>query len=175
MDGSQANDPVTQKKASAGFGYDSGFTAKSWEIMGRELKLSVFPTDTGKLGQYAKPAMMFSISKQSGHKPEAAKLINFLLNDLEAGKILGMSRGLPANAQIREQVGGTLTGPPAVGFQFEQSVATKLEPAPPPPPKGAGTAKSTFQRVYDDVIFERSTIAQAAEKFISEAQKAIST
>ena len=175
MDGSQANDPVAQKKASAGFGYDSGFTAKSWEILGREFKLAAFPTDTGKIGQYAKPAMMFSVSKRSEHKPEAAKLINFLINDADAGKILGMSRGLPANAQIREQVGGTLSGPPAVGFQFEQQVATKLEPAPPPPPKGAGTVKSTFQRVYDDVIFERSTIAQAADKFIAEAQKAIST
>jgi len=175
MDGSQANDPVTQKKASSGFGYDSGFTAKSWEIMGREFKLSPFPSNTGKIGQYAKPAMMFSISKQSGHKAEAAKLINFLINDLDAGKTLGMSRGLPANAQVRAQVGGTLSGPPAVGSQFEQQIATQLEPAPPPPPKGAGTAKSTFQRVYDDVIFERSTIAQAAEKFLSEAQKAIST
>lgn len=175
MDGSQANDPVAQKKASSGFGYDSGFTAKSWEILGREFKLSAFPTDTGKIGQYAKPAMMFSVAQQSGHKPEAAKLINFLINDVESGKILGMSRGLPANAQIREQVGTTLTGPPMVAFQFEQQVAAKLEPAPPPPPKGAGTAKSTFQRVYDDVIFERLTIAQAAEKFISEAQKAIST
>jgi hypothetical protein len=30
---------------------------KSWEIFGRELKLAAFPSDTGKLGQYVKPAM----------------------------------------------------------------------------------------------------------------------
>jgi len=174
MDGSQANDPVTQKKASAGFGYDSGFTAKSWEIAGRELKLHPFPSDTGKLGQYAKPAMMFSIAQRSEHKAEGALLINFLINDAEAGKILGMSRGLPANAQVREAVGATLSGPPAVGFQFEQTVGPKLEPAPPPPPKGAGTVKSTFQRIYDDVIFQRTSIQAAADKFLAEAQKAIS-
>jgi len=175
MDGSQANDPVTQKLASAGFGYDSGFTAKSWEIAGRELKLAPFPSDTGKLGQYAKPAMMFSISQASKQKEAAAKLVNFLINDLDAGKILGMSRGMPANAQVREAVGGTLTGPPQVGFQYEQTVGPKLEPAPPPPPKGAGTVKATFQRVYDDVIFQRTSIQQAADKFMSEAQKAITT
>jgi multiple sugar transport system substrate-binding protein len=174
MDGSLANDPVSQKKASSGFGYDSGFTAKSWEIMGREFKLSTFPSDTGKIGQYAKPAMMFSISQASKQKEAGAKLINFLLTDPEAGAILGMSRGLPANAKLRESVGGALTGPPLVGFQFEQLVGPKLEPAPPPPPKGAGTVKSTFQRVYDDVIFQRSSIQQAADKFLSEAQKAIS-
>ena len=174
MDGSQQNDPVFQKKASSGFGYDSGFTPKTWELLGREFKLSPFPSDTGKLGQYAKPAMMFSIAQRSSHKEQAAKLINFLINDQEAGKILGMSRGLPANAAVRDQVGATLTGPPQVGFQYEQTVGPKLEPAPPPPPKGAGTVKSTFQRVYDDVIFQRGTIAEAAQKFMTEAEKAIS-
>ncbi|HEX6684584.1 MAG TPA: extracellular solute-binding protein [Candidatus Limnocylindrales bacterium] len=175
MDGSDANNPVTQKLASGGFGYDSGFTAKSWEIAGREFKLSPFPSDTGKLGQYAKPAMMFSISQRSEKKPEAAKLINFLINDAEAGKILGMSRGLPANAKVRDTVGAALTGPPLVAFQYEQTVGPKLEPAPPPPPKGAGTAKASFQRIYDDVIFQRSSIQQAAEKFMADAQKAITS
>lgn len=175
MDGSDANNPVTQKLASGGFGYDSGFTAKSWEIAGREFKLSPFPSDTGKLGQYAKPAMMFSIAQRSEKKEAAAKLINFLINDLEAGEILGMSRGLPANAKVRDAVGGKLTGPPLVAFQYEQSVGAKLEPAPPPPPKGAGQVKADFQRVYEDVIFQRSTIQAAAEKFFSGAQKAITS
>jgi multiple sugar transport system substrate-binding protein len=174
MDGSQANDPVAQKKASSGFGYDSSYTAKSWEILGREMKVSPFPSDTGKIGQYAKPAMMFSVAQRSAHKPEAAKLINFLINDPEAGRILGMSRGLPANATVREQVGSTLTGPPlTAGFQYEQQVGPMLEPAPPPPPKGAGTVKAAFQRVYDDVIFQRSAIPQAAEKFMTEAKQAL--
>jgi multiple sugar transport system substrate-binding protein len=173
MDGSLDNDPVTKKAATGGFGYDSGFTKDTWNIMGREMTLSPFPSDTGKLGQYAKPAMMFSIAQRSEHKEAAAKLINFLINDPEAGEILGMSRGLPANAQVREKVGGTLSGPPLVGFEYEQEVGPNLEPAPAPPPKGAGTVKSTFQRIYDDVIFQRSPIPQAAEKFLSEAQQAI--
>jgi multiple sugar transport system substrate-binding protein len=175
IDGSAANDPVTAKTASSGFGYDSGFTPQTWEIMGREMKLSPFPSDTGKLGQYAKPAMMFSIAQRSEHKEAAAKLINFLIGDPEAGAILGMSRGLPANAELRDKVGASLTGPPQVAFEYEKQVGPKLEQAPPPPPKGAGTVKSTFQRTYDDVIFQRTPIPQAAEKFIGEAERAITS
>ena len=175
MDGSLANDPVSQKTASAGFAYDGNLTPQSWEIMGRELTLTPFPSDTGTLGQYAKPAMMFSISQRSTHKEAAARLVNFLINDPEAGRILGMSRGLPANSTIREQVTSTLTGPPLVAFRYEQQVGSKLEQAPPPPPKGAGTVKATFQRVYEDVIFERSSVRDAAEKFIGEATQALST
>lgn len=175
MDGSQANDPVFQKLASSGFGYDSSFTPQTWELLGREFKLSAFPSDTGTLGQYAKPAMMFSVAQRSEHKDAAAKLINFLIGDLEAGKILGMSRGLPANQQVRDQVGGTLQGPPKVAFEYEKSVGPKLEPAPPPPPKGAGEAKAAFQRVYDDVIFERGSIQENAQKLVDQATQAISS
>lgn len=173
LDGSQANDPVANKTASAGFGYDSGFTPTTWETYGRELALAPFPSDTGTLGQYAKPAMMFSIAQRSAHKDAAAKLINFLLNDPQAGSVLGMSRGLPANQQVQKSVGGALTGPPQVAYAFEQSVASKLQPAPPPPPKGAGTVKAAFQRVYEDVMFGRATPQAAAQRFLTEAQQAL--
>jgi multiple sugar transport system substrate-binding protein len=173
IDGSQANDPVTQKTASAGFGYDSAFTPQSWEIMGREMKLAPFPSDTGKVGQYAKPAMLFSVAQRSTHKAEAAKLIDFLLHDAGAGQALGMSRGLPSSESAREQVGAALSGPPKVGFDFEERMRPSLEQAPPPPPKGAGTVKTAFQRVYDDVIFQRTPVEAAAAKFYDQAQQAL--
>jgi len=173
VDGSQANDPVTQKTASSGFGYDSGFTPKTWEIMGREMKLASFPTTGGELGQYAKPSMLISISKKSKHAKEAAQLIDFLLNDKEAGALLGTSRGLPVNSDIRDSIGATLTGPPKVAYEYEKQLLPKLKDAPPPPPKGAGAVKQAFQRIYDDVMFQRSPIPAAAEKFINEAKQAL--
>ncbi len=47
-------------------------------------------------GLLRKPTMMFSISKNSKHKKEAAMLLNYLMNDPAAVKILGDSRGIPA-------------------------------------------------------------------------------
>jgi oligogalacturonide transport system substrate-binding protein len=48
-------------------------------------------------GLLRKPTMMFSISKNSKNKKEAAMLLNFLMNDPAAVKILGDSRGIPAS------------------------------------------------------------------------------
>ena len=48
-----------------------------------------------------------------------------------------MSRGLPANAKVREQVGATLTGPPQVAFQYEQTIQ---------PEAGAGAAAAAEGR-----------------------------
>jgi multiple sugar transport system substrate-binding protein len=174
LDGSQANDPVAQKTASSGFAYDSGFTPQTWEIYGREMAVAPFPTDGAELGQYAKPSMLISIARRSKHPKEAAQFIDFLLNDPEVGKVLGVSRGMPANGQIRDTVGAALTGPPKVAYEFEKAVLPNLKNAPPPPPKGSGEVKAAFQRVYDDVSFERSSPREAAEKFIREAQQALS-
>jgi multiple sugar transport system substrate-binding protein len=175
LDGSQANDPVMQKTAASGFGYDSGFTAQSWQLFGREMKIAPFPSTNGKIGQYAKPAMLFSIAQRSEHKDAAAKLVSFLMTDTEAGNVLGMSRGLPANDKIRGAVGGTLKDAPKLAFDFEQTIGPKLEPAPPPPPKGSGAVKTAFQRVYDDVMFDRSAPQAAAGKFMTQAKQALAS
>lgn len=174
VDGSQANDPVTKKISHGGFGYDSSLTAKSWENYGRELTITSFPSDDpNTLGQYAKPSMQFAVSKSSAHPKEAAKFIDFLINDPDVAPILGMSRGLPANKKNQAAVGATLTGPPAAGYAFEQKIAPRLKDAPPPPPKGAGDVKKAFQRIYDDVSFGRKTPQAAADALLTEAKQAI--
>lgn len=61
------------------------------------LELGPYPledgaTDTGLL---TRPSMMFSIGRNTKHPEEAAKLVDFLLNDPDGVKALGLSRGIP--------------------------------------------------------------------------------
>ena len=48
-------------------------------------------------GVYRKPSMLFSISKNSKDPKAAAQVLNCLLNDPEAAKILGATRGIPSS------------------------------------------------------------------------------
>ena len=175
IDGSQANDPMVKKLASSGFGYDSAFTAQTFQIFGREIALAPFPSASTTLGQYAKPSMQICAFKRSKYTKQAAQFIDFFINDPEAAKILTLSRGMPANAKSRDTVGQSLSGPPKVAYAYEQLVGPKLTDAPPPPPKGAGTVKTTFQRVYDDVMFGRATPKAAADRFMREAKQALTS
>ncbi|MFZ5967790.1 MAG: ABC transporter substrate-binding protein [Bacillota bacterium] len=63
-------------------------------------------------GWIVKPSMLFSINKDTKHPEEAAKFLNFLLNDPEGVKILGTSRGIPISkaAQDTLQSSGALSG-----------------------------------------------------------------
>lgn len=66
---------------------------------GQELVVGEYPTDFGpyKSG-FSKVSMALAINKNTKHPIEAAQLLNFLVSDPEAVKILDVSRGIPANA-----------------------------------------------------------------------------
>lgn len=61
------------------------------------LELGPYPMSPGATdsGLLARPSMMFSIGRNTEHPDEAAKLINFLLNDPDGVKALGLVRGIP--------------------------------------------------------------------------------
>lgn len=65
---------------------------------GQELVVGEYPKDFGlhKSG-FSKVSMAFAINKNTKYPKETAELLNFLISDPEAVKILGVSRGIPAN------------------------------------------------------------------------------
>jgi multiple sugar transport system substrate-binding protein len=96
---------LTLGKAAIGFAHSNqlvGFQALNKSKLG----LSTFP-DGGpgaKPGQYLKPSMLWSVSAQSKQKEAAVKLLNFFVADTEAGKLLGVERGVPPSDAVRKAV-----------------------------------------------------------------------
>lgn len=64
---------------------------------GQELVLGPYPMlpQAQTAGLIYKPGMMFAIKRDTPHAREAAMLLDFLLNDPEAVRILGTRRGVP--------------------------------------------------------------------------------
>jgi oligogalacturonide transport system substrate-binding protein len=48
-------------------------------------------------GMFGRPSLLFTVSKRSKHPEVAARFLSFLMTDPEAGRILGVSRGVPAS------------------------------------------------------------------------------
>ncbi|WP_125604919.1 ABC transporter substrate-binding protein [Lapidilactobacillus bayanensis] len=68
------------------------------------LDIPSFPTTENPKndGAIEKATMLFSISKHSKHPKEAAKLLNFILNDPDGVKAMGISRGMPVNTKAQK-------------------------------------------------------------------------
>jgi len=137
-----------------------------------DLKLGPVPSDNSQqLGQYLKPAMLLSASAKTKHAKAAAKLVSFMVNDPEVGKIFGGNRGLPAtNAQ---RSAARLEGPLAVVAAYEDGLRSSLAKTPPAPPKGAGALEQEFIRINEEMLYNRITVDQAVNQFFTEADETI--
>lgn len=86
-------------RISGSYEWDSTFSKYADPLKGQKLEPVAIlkATDAKTDGVYRKPSMVFSISKNSKNQKAAAQILNCLLNEPEAIKILGTSRGLPAS------------------------------------------------------------------------------
>lgn len=165
--------PMGKKLSASEHSYDSLYGGYN-TVRPDELKLGPYPSDNNEtLGSYRKPSQLISASARTKNKDAAVKLIDFLLNDPDAGKVLGANRGLPANLKIREAVAQNLSGANKVIFEYEKSVDAKLGDAPPAPPKGDGAIYKLMQRKHEEVVFGKKTIDQALDEFWRDAEEAL--
>jgi len=176
MDGSMQNSALVQKQAASEINYDSSLTAYESSYAGK-IKAAALPTDgTGAngSGMSALSPVYFAVPRNSQHKAAAVQLINFLVNDPEAGKALGTTRGLPPNSDVRKQVCDTANPADRSVCDYEQSVADRLGSSESWSwPSGSSAIKTNFQHVYDDVIFGKTSVADAANRVVHDAQQSL--
>lgn len=87
---------------------------------GKELKMILLPGPNTGLGTDIRPGVHICMSSQSENKEAAARLIDFMVNDVDAYKILMADRGMPASSVVREAIYNDFT-------EDEQAIAAVLE------------------------------------------------
>jgi len=121
-------------------------------------------------GHYRKPSMFFSVAGSSKNKEAAAKLINFFIKDLEAGKILGVERGIPCAASTREAVAPTLDEANQVALNFVANLGDLLGALPPSPPAAAGEIDTSLLRTLSqEIAFGARSPEDGGKYFVEEA------
>jgi multiple sugar transport system substrate-binding protein len=136
-----------------------------------ELGISTYPGDPK--GQWARASMYWSGSSATKNPDTVADVINFLVNDPDAGKILGADRGLAPNLDVRTAVNPTLKAADQTSVTFETGLADKFGPTPAVPPKGHTQVKKLLVTAAESVQFKQSAPAAAAASFVSQGKSAI--
>ncbi len=136
-----------------------------------KLGLSVFPNEKGApSGHYIKPAMLMSVSAKSKSPEEAAKVIQFMVNEAEGVKALGIERGVPPSSVAQGLVAADLDDLGKLQVDYVAAVTKVAVALPPPPPKGAGEIEKLLLRVADAVAFGRTSVKDGAQQFFTEAE-----
>ncbi|MDQ0456433.1 ABC transporter substrate-binding protein [Rhizobium paknamense] len=160
---------VALGKAAVAFAHSNQFIGHQ-AISKEKLGLTSYPlTPGGKPGQYLKPSMMVSLSAQTKNPDAAVALINFLVEDPEAAKILGVERGVPASEKIRNGLTSSLSDNEQQVVAYIDRLTPKVGALPPPPPNGAGENQFMLKKIAEEVAFGKTKPEDGAAKFVEQA------
>ncbi|MHA6299674.1 ABC transporter substrate-binding protein [Devosia sp. CAU 1758] len=121
-------------------------------------------------GHYRKPSMFFSVAGSSADKEAAAAFINYFVTNPEAGAVLGVERGIPCNAAVREAITPTLDEQSQIALNFVANLGDLVGPLPASPPAAAGEIDLNLLRVISqEVAFGARSPEDAGKYFVEEA------
>lgn len=162
---------VETKQAATSFLWSNQLAALA---KGTDHQLGIAPYPGDVKGQWAHASMYWCAAGSSKHPDALADLINFLVNDPDAGKILGAERGLAPNLDVRAAIKSSLGAPDQASTEFESGLSDAFGPPPPVPPKGHVQVKKLLITAAENVQYKKATPAASASSFMGQANAAIS-
>jgi multiple sugar transport system substrate-binding protein len=152
--------------------WTNSLTALS-KASGAELKLLKLPGETPTPGIWLQSSQFYTISARSKHTDAAAKLVNFLVNNQAAAKIIQSDRGVPSNSGMRTAIQDLLTPQGKAEAAYIDQIG-KMDFAPTfIGPTGSTAVSEITARINTEVLFKRLTPEKAAEQWLSESKAAI--
>ncbi|MFF1830731.1 ABC transporter substrate-binding protein [Paenarthrobacter sp. NPDC058040] len=144
---------------------------------GQNLEILRPPSTKGNAAdaeQYYKSSQFWSASSRSRHPAEAQKLVDFLVNNTNAGEIGLADRGIPANSDVRAAITPKLSAADAATAKFIDEISMELGDAVPVPPAGSSAVTEVLTRYTSEVHFQRMSPQDAAKKAVDEAKSSLS-
>ncbi|GAA4439924.1 ABC transporter substrate-binding protein [Phytohabitans houttuyneae] len=142
---------------------------------GGNLALLRIPGETQgvRRGQSVDCPHLWSVAAQSKHKDEALKLLNFLVNDVEASKATGTTRGVPPSSKVADEIKPTLSPDDQVATEYLGGLQKETLPRSFTYPPGSSKIASSLLSIAAEVEFKRQTPQQAAKAFLDAGRKAL--
>lgn len=163
--------PLVRGEAAMAWLYSNQFVALS-NSANRPLKMTCLPRikSDGPLSQTIMSSQMFCIAKNSKHKVAAAKFLSFFANSVDANLILQGERGVPIMRHIREALAAGLSPEEQEIYNYltvlGREAATDIILDSPVQTQ----IRDVYIRLAEEVVFDRTTPAQAAKSFRLQAE-----
>jgi len=156
-------DYLVKGEAAMAWIYTNQFVAMS-KAANRTLKIITPPrrTSTGPLAMSIASSQMFVINKDSSIKEEAARWINYFVNDLEANALLGGERGIPVMKKVRDMLAEQLTDAEKTIYNYLDTVGQEASLDVVLDAPRQTEIKNLYTKLSEEVVFGKKTAATAA-------------
>ncbi|MGW5669625.1 ABC transporter substrate-binding protein [Micromonospora sp. NPDC003776] len=169
--GEPARQLVVTGHAAASFAWSHQFPELQ-RLTHDELGMTALP---GALAaQWPRASMYWAGFRGTRQPGVVADVINFLTNNVAAGRILGTERGLNPNLSVRRFVtDGTTDRTQRRLVALGNELADLMGPAPAPPPKGHARVRALLIAAAESIRAKRSGARAATSKFMGQANAAL--
>jgi multiple sugar transport system substrate-binding protein len=163
-----------QGKAAMITGYDNQLEAYS-TASGAPVVLLRIPGESQykQAGCVLNPSQYYAIWSGTKHPAEAAKFVNFLVNDPAVGPIIGANRGMPSNPDVRAAAEVGFNDYQKADSAYLDRVQEHIAGTYVPQPAGAQIQNDLSRELDGKVLFEQLTPQEAGEQWISRMQGSI--
>ncbi|MGG1516082.1 extracellular solute-binding protein [Paenibacillus oryzisoli] len=135
----------------------------------RSLDIAKTPSWSQNKALFLKPSMFWSVSKNSKNKEEAAKFVNFLINDIDANKIIMGERGVPVSSKVKEALMPLLSPEQKKVFEYVAWAEKNASPMDPPSPIGSVEVEKLLKDTAEQILYKKLTVEEGAAKFRKDA------
>lgn len=133
-------------------------------------------TKGGSSGLFFRPSLHMGVASTAENPELAVRFLDFFVNDVEAGKILGVERGIPINLDVRAAVEPTLDEISKRSLDYIKALDGKVIPFPPQVPVGSSELEErVYRTVADKVAFGQITPAEAGEELVAQCNQILRT
>ncbi|MFT4183827.1 MAG: ABC transporter substrate-binding protein [Rhizobium sp.] len=163
---------LAQGKSAIGMAYSNQLVGYQLVVKSK-LAVTMLPREKkgGPSGHYYRPALIWSVGATSKNGEAAAKFINFFVNDVDAGKILGVERGVPMSPAVRAAILPTLNPVEQQTVGYVELLKDQVGTYPAPAPLGSQEFDQNVARpVADQLAFGKITVAEAAQRLVDEGK-----
>ncbi|MFD1988642.1 ABC transporter substrate-binding protein [Paenibacillus nicotianae] len=143
-------------------------------VVNRPMELAPMVGPDMEKGIYMQPSMYWAVAKSSQSKDEAAKFIDFWINNQDANKLIKGERGVPISAAVKEAVAPELSETEKQVFDFVAKMEPISSPMSPPPPVGSAEIIAALTDYVEQINFGQATAAEVAPKFRADANAILS-
>ncbi|AYY11887.1 extracellular solute-binding protein [Actinobacteria bacterium YIM 96077] len=142
---------------------------------GAPLELLRAPGETSNEapGMWLQASQVYAIGANTDHPEEAAQLVDFLVNSVEAAEFTKADRGIPANSEVLEAITPKLDEDTTVQSEFVAEVTPEVGDALIIGPTGSTETPFILERLNDEVLFGRVGTADAASQFVERVAEEI--
>jgi len=142
---------------------------------GIELGITTWPSPDPKSSNYLKPSQFFSVSVDSKHPEEAAKVIDYITNSVECNEILLGERGVPASSKIADSIAPLLDSTNKQIISYINNVVTpNCSAINPPAPDSAIEVFTIINELEEKLCYGQLTAKEAAEELFAKGNEILS-